>query len=166
MFSRILLFLFALPVALAATAGLADAGVAIPMVFTSLHPPQIKIDDPRGEKAVDEPPSVEVADEDQPKFPGFTPSSPDESPCARISPAYPTQCMASARPRETVLVEFDVAPDGGVTNVRVVHTTNMCLNQAAATAVSSWRCEPKLDADGAPRWRKGVLTAITFQLTE
>lgn len=74
--------------------------------------------------------------------------------------------MATAKPKEAVFVEFNIAPDGRVANVNILDTTNSCFNEAAAASVASWKYSPKLDASGNPTWRRGVQTAITFELAE
>lgn len=93
---------------------------------------------------------------------GFNPDR-DAQPLVRIPPQYPERCMARAAARETVVVEFDVTPDGTTTNARVVDSTNSCLNSAATRSVERWKYQPKI-VDNAPQWRRGVQTAVTFEL--
>ena len=95
---------------------------------------------------------------------GFNPDR-DAQPLVRIPPQYPERCMSRAKARETVVVEFDVTPQGQTTNTRVVDTTNSCLNRAAMRSVERWKYQPKI-VDNVAEWRRGVNTAITFTLVE
>jgi len=95
---------------------------------------------------------------------GFNPDR-DAQPLVRIPPQYPERCMARAKASETVFVEFDVTPDGTTTNIRVVDTTNSCLNSAATKSVERWKYQPKI-VENKAEWRRGVQTAITFELAD
>ncbi|MCA8888049.1 MAG: energy transducer TonB [Parvularculaceae bacterium] len=95
---------------------------------------------------------------------GFNPDR-DAQPLVRIPPQYPERCMARASAKETVFVEFDVTPDGTTTNIRVIDTTNSCLNSAATRSVERWKYQPKI-VDNVAEWRRGVQTAISFELAE
>ncbi|MEM6414891.1 MAG: energy transducer TonB [Pseudomonadota bacterium] len=95
---------------------------------------------------------------------GFNPDR-DAQPLVRIPPQYPDRCMSRAKPKETVFVEFDVTPEGTVTNVRVVDSTNSCLNRAATRSVERWKYQPKI-VDNEAQWRRGVQQAISFELAE
>ena len=95
---------------------------------------------------------------------GFNPDR-DAQPLVRIPPQYPERCMQRASNKETVFVEFDVTPDGTTTNIRVVDTTNSCLNSAATKSVERWKYQPKI-VENKAEWRRGVQTAITFELAE
>ena len=95
---------------------------------------------------------------------GFNPDR-DAQPLVRIPPQYPERCMASAKPRESVQVEFDVTPEGTTTNIRVTGSTNSCLNREAMRSVERWKYQPKI-VDNKAEWRRGVQTTVTFELTE
>lgn len=95
---------------------------------------------------------------------GFNPDR-DAQPLVRIPPQYPTQCMRSAGELETVVVEFDVTPEGQVVNPRVLDATNSCFNRAALRAVQRWRYQPRV-IDGVAQPRFGVRTAIDFGMEE
>jgi len=95
---------------------------------------------------------------------GFNPDR-DAQPLVRIPPQYPERCMATAKPREQVQLEFDVTPEGTTTNIRVVGSTNSCLNREAARSVERWKYQPKI-VDNKAEWRRGVQTTVTFELTE
>jgi len=89
----------------------------------------------------------------------------DAQPLVRIPPQYPQRCMARANPLETVIVQFDVTPQGNVVNAEVVNSTNRCLNRAAIQAVQRWKYQPKI-VDDVAQPRFGVQTAIDFTLEE
>lgn len=95
---------------------------------------------------------------------GFNPDR-DAQPLVRIPPQYPSQCQRTARPIETVVVEFDVTPEGSVINVRVLDSTNSCFNRAAIRAVERWRYAPRV-VDGNAQPRFGVRTAIDFGMED
>ncbi|MEQ8936567.1 MAG: energy transducer TonB, partial [Amphiplicatus sp.] len=89
----------------------------------------------------------------------------DAQPLVRIPPQYPERCMSRAKARENVLVEFDVAPEGTTTNIKVVDSTNSCLNSAAVRSVERWKYQPKI-VDNQAQWRRGVQTNVAFELSE
>ncbi len=93
---------------------------------------------------------------------GFNPDR-DAQPLVRIPPQYPGRCQRTAREVETVLVEFDVTPEGTVINPRVVDSSNNCFNNAAMRAVERWRYQPRV-VDEVAQPRFGVRTAIDFSL--
>jgi protein TonB len=95
---------------------------------------------------------------------GFNPDR-DAQPLVRIPPQYPDRCMSRAKNRETVLVEFDVTPDGSTTNVRTIDSSNSCLNSAAERSVGRWKYQPKI-VDNEAQWRRGVQTSVVFQLAD
>jgi periplasmic protein TonB len=95
---------------------------------------------------------------------GFDPDR-DAQPLVRIPPQYPTQCIDRARDVETVMVEFDVTPEGTVVDPRVLDSSNPCFNRAAMRAVQRWRYNPRV-IDGVAQPRVGVRTAIDFALEE
>lgn len=88
----------------------------------------------------------------------------DVRPLLRVPPQYPEKCMSRAKSREEVIVEFDVTPEGQTENSRIIDSTNSCLNDAAAKAVTKWRYEPKF-VDGVAVPRRGVQTRTTFELS-
>lgn len=95
---------------------------------------------------------------------GFNPDR-DAQPLVRIPPQYPQRCMDRARGVETVVLQFDVSPEGSVVNPEVIDSTNSCLNRAAIRAVQRWRYNPKV-VDDVAQPRFGVRTAIDFTLEE
>lgn len=95
---------------------------------------------------------------------GFNPDR-DAQPLVRIQEQYPERCMQSADTKESVVVEFDVTPEGTTTNIRVVDSTNSCFNRSVTRSVERWKYQPKI-VDNTPQWRRGVQTTITYELTE
>jgi periplasmic protein TonB len=93
---------------------------------------------------------------------GFNPDR-DAQPLVRVPPQYPGQCQRAARALETVVVEFDVTPEGTVVNPRVIDSTNSCFNRAAMRAVERWRYQPRV-VDEVAQPRFGVRTHIDFSL--
>ncbi|MFC2954124.1 energy transducer TonB [Marinicaulis aureus] len=93
---------------------------------------------------------------------GFNPDR-DAQPLVRIPPQYPERCMNRAKATESVLVQFDVTPDGQTTNITTVESSNSCLNRAAERSVERWKYQPKI-VDNTPEWRRGVQTVVTFVL--
>ncbi|MDT8437731.1 MAG: energy transducer TonB [Wenzhouxiangellaceae bacterium] len=93
---------------------------------------------------------------------GFNPDR-DAQPLVRIPPQYPQRCMSRARDTETVVLEFNVTPEGNVVNPQVVQSTNSCFDRAAMRAVERWRYNPKI-VDNVAQPRFGVRTAIDFAL--
>lgn len=95
---------------------------------------------------------------------GFNPDR-DAQPLVRIPPQYPQRCQRAAGVLETVVVEFNVTPEGNVVSPTVVSATNACFNQAAMRAVTRWRYQPRV-VDGVAQSRFGVRTAIDFRMEE
>lgn len=95
---------------------------------------------------------------------GFNPDR-DAQPLVRIPPQYPERCMGRAAAKESVLVQFDVTPDGQTTNITTVESSNSCLNRAAERSVERWKYQPKI-VDNTAEWRRGVQTVITFELSD
>ena len=96
---------------------------------------------------------------------GFNPDR-DAQPLVRIPPQYPDRCQGRSGERETVVVEFDVTPQGQTVNPRVIQSTNSCLNRAATRAVERWKYRPKIVDEGAAEPRFGVRTTFQFDLAE
>ncbi|MFQ5563165.1 MAG: energy transducer TonB [Parvularculaceae bacterium] len=95
---------------------------------------------------------------------GFNPDR-DAQPLVRIPPQYPERCQSRAEARESVVLEFDVTPEGQTTNIKVIDTTNSCFNRAASRSVERWKYQPKM-VDNEAQWRRSVVTQITFELAE
>ncbi|GJL93791.1 MAG: hypothetical protein DHS20C05_01960 [Hyphococcus sp.] len=85
----------------------------------------------------------------------------DARPRVRVPPIYPRRCSVKEEDGDSVLVEFDVSPEGETENVRVIKSTNSCFEKASAEAVKEWSYSPKTIA-GEPVARRGVQTTIRF----
>ena len=95
---------------------------------------------------------------------GFNPDR-DAQPLVRIPPQYPDRCQGRSGSRETVVVEFDVTPEGQTVNPRVVQSTNSCFDRSAIRAVERWKYRPKI-VEGRNEPRFGVRTSFQFDLAE
>jgi len=95
---------------------------------------------------------------------GFNPDR-DAQPLVRIPPVYPERCMTRAKPKESVIVEFDVTPEGTTTNIRIADSTNSCLNSSAKRSVERWKYQPKI-VENKAEWRRGVQTIVSFELSD
>jgi periplasmic protein TonB len=95
---------------------------------------------------------------------GFNPDR-DAQPLVRIPPDYPDRCKSDKGGTETVEVEFDVTPDGQVTNAKVVSSTDTCLNRSSIRAVLRWKYQPKV-VDGEAKPRFGVRTTLSYRLED
>lgn len=162
MFGRLLRLLFALPVALIATGAAATS-----LSVTTPDRPESENSFVRADKAAENPPSVEVADEDQPKFPTSDdpPTDRDVQPLTRIPPEYPAECEDGASAKEIVILEFDVSLADAVKNVEVLSSSNPCFNEVSINSVKRWSFMPAKSDGGQPRWLRGVQTTITFELS-
>lgn len=95
---------------------------------------------------------------------GFNPDR-DAQPLVRIEPQYPERCQSRAEDEEAVTLQFDVTPEGVVTNVKVTDSTNSCFNREAIRAAERWKYQPKI-VENEAQWRRGVVTVIRFRLAE
>ena len=95
---------------------------------------------------------------------GFNPDR-DAQPLVRIPPQFPDRCQGRASGTETVVLQFDVTPDGQTTNIEVIDSSNSCFNRSAARSVERWKYQPKI-VDNEAQWRRGVVTQISFVLEE
>lgn len=104
---------------------------------------------------------------DTPKLapPSVTPSAPAPAPASTVAPALPTQSpprlvqrgtphypLEALRNQQegTVLMRVSIAPDGSVTDVRILETSHSrILDRAAVEAVQRWKFAPAM-RDGLP----------------
>ena len=89
----------------------------------------------------------------------------DARPVARVPPQYPEKCMRRAETKEAVAIRFDITENGETENIRIIETTNKCLNDAAVKSVEKWQYHPKT-VNGKAVARPGVETVITFVLAD
>jgi len=79
------------------------------------------------------------------------------------APAY-TKEAKEAKYEGTVMVEGIIMTDGRVTNLRVVKSPGLGLDESIISALKTWKCEPVIH-DGKPVPAK-VPFAITFRLKQ
>lgn len=77
----------------------------------------------------------------------------------KIPPPYPENCR-SRGVEGIVVVEFDVTPEGNVSNPRVTSSPNACFNRSVIKAVSGWKYPPA--SGGGMRY--GLVETFNFQL--
>ena len=87
----------------------------------------------------------------------------DARPLERVPPKYPVKCSRDAASTEIVVMVFDVTPEGATDNIRIIETTNECLNKPAMKSVEKWIYEPRT-VDGQPVRRNDVQTSMVFML--
>lgn len=94
-----------------------------------------------------------------PKGPtGFTPGGTGNYiPIHRVEPNYPNNCLSRGL-EGSVIVEFDLTPEGGVMNPRIFSSSNRCFNRAVINAVTRWR----YSAPGSII--RNIRTTLTFNL--
>ena len=86
-------------------------------------------------------------------------------PTVRIAPQYPGNCQ-SRNAEGSVLVQFDVTPEGDVINVQIIESADSCFNRTVVRAVSRWKYTPGQGADGRAVARRGVVEKFVFELQE
>ena len=80
----------------------------------------------------------------------------------RVQPAYPA--IAESRGIEGfVTVQFDVTPDGLVSNVTIVESSHSIFEKAAVKAAHKFRFKPKI-VDGTPVATTGVGYRFRFEM--
>jgi protein TonB len=87
----------------------------------------------------------------------------DAQPLVRVPPSGFERCIGNRASTEVVSLEFDVTPQGQVTNVRTVDSTDSCYNRYAERSAEKWKYQPKI-VDGENQWRRGVRTSIRFEV--
>ena len=85
------------------------------------------------------------------------------TPIIRHSPPYPENCRSRGI-EGSVLVQFDVTPEGNVVNARVIDAPDRCFNRITRT-VEKWKYPPAYE-NGRPVMRYGVVERFSFELTE
>ncbi|MBB4659221.1 energy transducer TonB [Parvularcula dongshanensis] len=89
----------------------------------------------------------------------------DAQPLVRVDPSGWERCIDRAGTQDSVRIQFDVTPQGQVTNVDVIDSTDSCLNRYAIRAAERWKYQPKI-VEGEPQWRRGTQTTFRFSLSE
>lgn len=85
-------------------------------------------------------------------------------PLIRTAPLYPEGCRSRGA-EGRVVVQFDVTPEGNVTNIVIVESANSCFNRTVRNAVSKWKYPPATE-NGRSVMRYGVVETFSFSLTE
>ncbi|NHK28509.1 energy transducer TonB [Parvularcula flava] len=79
----------------------------------------------------------------------------------QTQPIYPPRC--SSRGAEgSVTVAFDVLANGGVTNARIVSSSDSCFDRSALEAIRQWKYMPASGQSGIIQ--RGVQKTFVFQL--
>lgn len=81
-------------------------------------------------------------------------------PTSTRAPQFPAECPRNAA-EYRVSVLFDVTADGAPTNIRVVSSSNPCLEPAAIAAVSQWTFDPAVQSGYFVQTRDVPVT-VTF----
>lgn len=76
-------------------------------------------------------------------------------------PMYPENCRSRGA-EGIVIVQFDVSPEGGVVNPRIIDSTNACFNRTVLKTISGWKYPPA--SGGGMRY--GLVETFNFQLEE
>lgn len=82
----------------------------------------------------------------------------------QTAPFYPEGCRGR-NASGSVLVQFDVTPEGNVINARIIESADRCFNRTVIRAVSGWKYAPSYQ-NGTPVARRGVVEAFRFELVE
>ena len=80
----------------------------------------------------------------------------------QVAPSFPQAC-ASKNVEGVVIVEFDVTPEGAVSNIRILSSPDRCFERAVRRAVAKWKYPPRR-VNGRAVARRGVREAINFKL--
>ena|ERR1700757_3169701 len=72
----------------------------------------------------------------------------------------PLGAVRAAKFEGNILAEEVVGLDGKVTNVRVIKSPGLGMDESVTTTLEKWRCKPGKDRDGKP-----VPTLVPFQFT-
>ncbi len=87
---------------------------------------------------------------------------PITAPAVRITPAYPERCRSKGA-HGVVTVQFDVTPEGNVTNPRIIESPDRCFDRPIRNAVSKWKYPPASSRLGM---RYGMVETFSFQLVD
>lgn len=66
-------------------------------------------------------------------------------PICRVVPDFPYACWFEAKDEETVVMFFNITPEGSVERVRGLKSNMNCLQRASARALFAWRFEPSTE---------------------
>jgi protein TonB len=82
----------------------------------------------------------------------------------QVRPAYPERCRARGA-QGSILVQFDVAPDGSVINPVILESTDSCFDRTVLKTMSGWKYAPAV-RNGVPVVRYGLVERFSFQLED
>ena len=85
-------------------------------------------------------------------------------PEVKFAPQYPNACQSRGA-EGSVVVEFDVTPEGNVINPRILSSDDRCFNRTVLQSVLHWKYPPDVSG-GKPKLRRNVVERISFQLKE
>jgi len=85
-------------------------------------------------------------------------------PTIRVAPQYPSGCQSKGA-EGTVIVQFDVTPEGNVVNPRIVDSANRCFDRTVLRTVARWKYAPDTSS-GKATMRRGVVETFVFTLEE
>ena len=80
----------------------------------------------------------------------------------RTTPLYPEGCRSRGA-SGVVIVQFDVTPEGNVTNAQVIESPDRCFNRPVLKSVAGWKFPPSKSGAGM---RYGYVETFNFQLVE
>ena len=80
----------------------------------------------------------------------------------KIPPPYPESCRTKGI-EGTVVVQFDITPEGNVTNAQVIQTPNQCFVRTVLKSVSGWKFPP---VSSGSAMRYGVIEKFDFRLVD
>lgn len=86
------------------------------------------------------------------------------APVIKHAPAYPETCRGRGA-QGTVIVQFDVTPEGTVVNPQIISSAHGCFNRTVIRTVSKWKYPPLME-NGRARTRRGVIETFVFTLED
>lgn len=87
-------------------------------------------------------------------------------PVHRVAPRFPEHCVKGRESFEAyVELEFDIATDGTVEDIRAIEASDDCFIKAAIKAVSQWRFEPPT-INGEPEILTNERTRVIFKFDD
>jgi len=141
-------------------------------------PPEPQLTPPEGATVLDPLPTSSIPLTGPPALPRLTPGGPaNPGPerrtgpwigageliaLARVEPVYPHRAEILGL-EGRVLVEFTVAEDGSVRDVRVIESSDKVFDRAAVTAAARFRYQPRV-VDAVPVAVPGVQAEFVFRL--
>ena len=85
-------------------------------------------------------------------------------PAIRVPPPYPDSCRSRGA-EGRVVVQFDVTPEGNVTNIQFLESADRCFERTVRNSVAKWKYPPAI-RNGRPAMRYGLVEVFNFDLIE